>query len=536
MPNQLANSTSPYLLQHADNPVHWRPWGPEALSEARVTGRPILLSIGYAAYRRLLAAFPLADHLPRPQGDPYPAGTAQSILLSVEQAEQTIPKAKDALRVLAVLSPAGAPRILLYGGADPDGPEPSPDDLAVASQVQELLAALVDTSLIGFSEDGSTVLMHRLVQRVLRERAAHDGTLPAAIGRAISLLWMFKRRALKDRHTWAARAAVEILVEQTDALYTLTATEPSEPLLTLRAWCGRYLTDLADLTRAIPLLERTLADGERVLGEDHPETATWRNNLANAYQSAGQVRRAIPLFERALAESERVLGDDHPDTSTSRSNLAIAYRKAGDLRRAVPLLERALADRERVLGAEHPDTLQSRNNLARAYQTAGDLRRASSLFERALADCERVLGGDHPDTLTTRNNLAGTYLMAGDVERAIPLFERNLADSERVLGGDHPDTLNYRNNLAGAYEVAGDLDRAIPLFERTLADRERVLGDDHPDTLHSRHNLAGAYQVAGDLGRAIPLFERTLADCERVLGDDHPLTRKVRSNLNSLRR
>ncbi len=47
--NLLRYATSPYLLQHADNPVHWRPWGPEALSEARVTGRPILLSIGYAA-------------------------------------------------------------------------------------------------------------------------------------------------------------------------------------------------------------------------------------------------------------------------------------------------------------------------------------------------------------------------------------------------------------------------------------------------------------------------------------------------------
>ena len=47
--NLLAGSASPYLLQHADNPVHWRPWGPEALAEARRTGKPILLSIGYAA-------------------------------------------------------------------------------------------------------------------------------------------------------------------------------------------------------------------------------------------------------------------------------------------------------------------------------------------------------------------------------------------------------------------------------------------------------------------------------------------------------
>jgi len=47
--NLLAGTASPYLLQHADNPVHWRPWGPAALAEARETGKPILLSIGYAA-------------------------------------------------------------------------------------------------------------------------------------------------------------------------------------------------------------------------------------------------------------------------------------------------------------------------------------------------------------------------------------------------------------------------------------------------------------------------------------------------------
>ena len=49
MANSLGQSTSPYLLQHADNPVEWFAWGPEALAQARQTDRPIFLSIGYAA-------------------------------------------------------------------------------------------------------------------------------------------------------------------------------------------------------------------------------------------------------------------------------------------------------------------------------------------------------------------------------------------------------------------------------------------------------------------------------------------------------
>jgi uncharacterized protein YyaL (SSP411 family) len=49
MANRLVHETSPYLLQHANNPVDWYPWGPEALARARNENRPILLSIGYAA-------------------------------------------------------------------------------------------------------------------------------------------------------------------------------------------------------------------------------------------------------------------------------------------------------------------------------------------------------------------------------------------------------------------------------------------------------------------------------------------------------
>src|SRR5258706_13639988 len=49
MANRLANETSPYLQQHAANPVDWHAWGPEALARAARDDKPILLSIGYSA-------------------------------------------------------------------------------------------------------------------------------------------------------------------------------------------------------------------------------------------------------------------------------------------------------------------------------------------------------------------------------------------------------------------------------------------------------------------------------------------------------
>jgi uncharacterized protein YyaL (SSP411 family) len=49
MPNCLAGSASSYLEQHADNPVHWWPWSPEAFEKARRRDVPVLISVGHAA-------------------------------------------------------------------------------------------------------------------------------------------------------------------------------------------------------------------------------------------------------------------------------------------------------------------------------------------------------------------------------------------------------------------------------------------------------------------------------------------------------
>src|SRR5262245_42883928 len=47
--NILARETSPYLLQHKDNPVHWMPWGTDAFARSKDENKPVILSVGYAA-------------------------------------------------------------------------------------------------------------------------------------------------------------------------------------------------------------------------------------------------------------------------------------------------------------------------------------------------------------------------------------------------------------------------------------------------------------------------------------------------------
>jgi tetratricopeptide (TPR) repeat protein len=122
-------------------------------------------------------------------------------------------------------------------------------------------------------------------------------------------------------------------------------------------------------------------------------------------RDTGPTAEAIPLLEQTLADRERLLGDDHPSTLYSRNNLALAYRDAGQTTEAITLLERTLADCERVLGHDHPDTLFSRNNLAVAYRDAGRTSEAIALYKRTLADCERVLGTNDRFTDLVRKGL-----------------------------------------------------------------------------------------------------------------------------------
>ena len=101
------------------------------------------------------------------------------------------------------------------------------------------------------------------------------------------------------------------------------------------------------------------------------------------------------LLAEYVTDHERVFGPDHPDTLTSRNNLACAYQTAGDLGRAIPLYQQTLTDRERILGPDHPQTLTLRNNLAYAYWNDGRRPEALREFTKAATTAEQLFGPAH---------------------------------------------------------------------------------------------------------------------------------------------
>ncbi len=451
--------------------------------------------LGYRTYLERLRSVPLAEYLGRVEGDAYPYRVAEAVVLSLRVAEAGDPPGRCAalMGLVSVLAGTGVSRRVLHlaagidsrsflswwpgrrsrrllclVGSGKDGP----------AGVDAAAGLLTDASLLGFTFDDS-VVAHRLVMRVVRERLAAGGGLAAAVAGAVRVLG---KLADEIEEAWRDPAGVRELAGHVNALAAHVRGhrdafigEMPAGLLRLRLWSGYLLTELGDSTGlAIVAGEPLAADCERLLGTDHPDTLKSRNNLALAYRAAGRTAEAIPVLERTLADCERVLGTDHPLTMTSRSNLALAYQETGRTAEAIPVLERTLADCERVLGTDHPLTMTSRNNLADAYRAAGRTAEAIPLHERTLADCERVLGTDHPLTMTSRSNLALAYQETGRTAEAIPVLERTLADCERVLGTDHPLTMTSRNNLADAYR--GCYATLIPSAETSLTTSEGATG------------------------------------------------------------
>ncbi len=283
-----------------------------------------------------------------------------------------------------------------------------------------------------------------------------------------------------------------------------------------------------------PIWEKILEIREKVLGPDHPETATSLNNLAVLYANQGAYAKAEPLYLRALAINEKVLGPDHPETATSLNNLAVLYENQSDYAKAEPMYLRALAIREKVLGPNHLSTATSLNNLAEIYINQGVYAKAETLFLRALAIRENALGPAHPDTAASLNNLALLYFNQSAYAKAEPLLLRSLAVNEKTLGPDHPSTALSLNNLAEIYRNQGAYAKAKPLHLRAFAIREKALGPAHPDTAVSLNNLALLYFNQGVYAKAEPYFLRVLAVNEKALGPDHPSTATSLNNLAGL--
>jgi tetratricopeptide (TPR) repeat protein len=276
---------------------------------------------------------------------------------------------------------------------------------------------------------------------------------------------------------------------------------------------------------------KNMAIEVKVLGEEHPNTATTYNNIALVYDAQGNYPEAMKWHQKALVIREKVQGKEHPDTAATYHNMAGVYQIQGDYPAALAWYHKALAIREKTWGKERPETATTYNNMALVCQAQGDFPAALSWNQKALIIREKVLGKEHPDTATTYDNMAVVCRALGNHSKALKWHRKALAICEKVLGKEHPDTAAIYNNMAGAYKAQGDYPEALKWYQKALAIREKVLGLEHPSTATTYNNMAGGYHAQGNYPAALKWYQKALVIYENVFGKEHPSMATMYNNL-----
>ena len=349
---------------------------------------------------------------------PEPVATTWS--LSFEKVQQVNPAAADLLRLCAFLHPDAIPEEIITEGSS----KLSPSLASAASDPFEwnaTIEALLAYSLVRRDAEAKTLTIHRLVQAVLKDSMEPE-----------------------TQHEWAVRTVQAVNQAFPDVEYStwqrcerllphaLTCLDLIEQWTIESQEAGRllnqaaiYLWDRARYPEAESLYRRAIAIGEKTLGAEHPDVATYNNNLAALYWNQGKYAEAEPLYRRAIAIGEKERWEPSIPMSRRGTTTCHPLSSSGGVRGG-------------EWAEEHP-TSEAVQQPGHALLDQGKYAEAEPLYRRAIAIGEKTLGAGHPDVAKWYNNLAALYEIQGKYAEAEPLFRRAIAIGEKALGAEHPD-------------------------------------------------------------------------------------------------
>ena len=230
----------------------------------------------------------------------------------------------------------------------------SEDNFETTLQIEDALKRLGNLGFIEIEQEGS-IVMHRLVASFVRN-LQRDSEAQAAAEMAVLTE---ARRINRTGYPSGLLAWQPHLRMVTDR----AQKRGDERGLNLSNALGYHLHAIGDYAGAYPNYQQALEICRKVLGEEHPDTASSLNNLGALLDSMGDYEGARPYYEKALEIKRKVLGEEHPDTALSLNNLAILHYYEERFRIAFDLMHRALGIRLNVLGPDHPDTHSSQQSL-----------------------------------------------------------------------------------------------------------------------------------------------------------------------------
>jgi tetratricopeptide (TPR) repeat protein len=228
------------------------------------------------------------------------------------------------------------------------------------------------------------------------------------------------------------------------------------------------------------------------LGEQHPEVAQGRLNLAAALTTLGAFDDAEAELKRAHDVYRAAYGERHPSVATTLSYLGRLESRRERIPEAVRFITAALEMRRELLGPDHPSTRMSEANLAgllgRGRPDVGEAK-LKSLLAQPPQNYDVGMASSRPLMLRT---LANALLLQGKLTEAEATAREALDLAIKQPRGNPLEEASVRAMLARVLMARGQYAEAVELFEKVLEVRRELLNADDPDLVSAREGLEEA--------------------------------------------
>ena len=316
----------------------------------------------------------------------YPFSVATTWSMSFNIVRETDAQAAKLFQLLSFLNPDGILIDFLVSSVNVLG-NGLRQVVSNPIRLAEALIGLEKFSLIKWDRLAKSILIHRLVQSVIRDEMSEEDRSLLCITVVDICNESFPREWNNDTRALCRIYFGQVLMPllSIKSAQTMKSADTMTRVGDFLLKDGKY-NDSAKLLRVVVEIRAALR------GADDPYTLTSMHNLAETYRQQGKMTEAAKMHEEVLAKRRTILGDDHPDTLTSMHNLALTYGDQGKMTEAAKMHEEVLAKRRVILGDDHPSTLTSMHNLALTYGQQGKMTEAAKMHEEVLAKSKGDLG------------------------------------------------------------------------------------------------------------------------------------------------
>ncbi len=374
------------------------------------------------------------------------------------------------------------------------------------------------------------VRRYRSVSALADDISLHLRSMPIV---ARSDSWRYRAGKFVRRHYASVTASV--LVVAMLAAFTVVLSVQNRSITKERDTArevSRFLEDIfmaqdpAQAKGAKITADEILAAGaDRIqsdLGERPEIQSTLMGTIGRVYYSLGEFEPSAELLEQALQLQIQTHGEDHPDVAAAKDDLAVTLIQRAEYSRAEKLLESAMQTNRIRGGPSSPQVAENLNNLANLYIRSGDIDRAQESIMESV-DIFSELGESYGMKLAAaKATLARTLQVQGDLDRTETLLLEAIEIVGNTEGDSHPSMAYYLQNLGVLQRSKGDLHSASETLEKAVVATRRILGEKHDLLAATLIDQGVVFHLTGDFENADRVMREALTLYMETRGDDHP--------------